>query len=228
MKHSIGFALATLVIAMLACSMPATLPMIIATATPAVTPTPKPMWGPVDGTLQRNEEYCADVGLINFVAEAAFVNPSAEPETGNAGYGFKYYRSYPDALLLEHPEVEYETWVNWANGDTEHHSQYKTYDGTSVSAIHGLDDFQYQAVRAGPGENNLLRLVVNGNIAQLHVNGTPGPKVDLTEEGVISGLNRPGQICICLCNFAEAVPELGISIQVREVNFSDFSVWPLP
>jgi hypothetical protein len=155
-------------------------------------PSSSGVWGPQDGSLEHHEGdqpeiLLADSVYRDFVAEASFVNPYL-PVFHSWDYGFLCRYSEP----ATYHSISVDSGGNWhhsavVNGETTF------YEG---GAVNGL--------RVGNGQQNNLRIEVQGYSGELYVNGELVGMLDMPHlmdrggiavaTGLVSSSKQPGSV----------------------------------
>ncbi|MCC7210036.1 MAG: protein kinase, partial [Anaerolineae bacterium] len=167
----------------------------------AIVRTGQQAFGPESGQLPHPEgsslsEARASASLINFVAEARFINPYDAAE-GAWDYGFIFRAVDADTQyrLLVRSKGDY-ALVLRERGEV------------SLVANEPVANLNVAA-----GGSNVLRLAVNGDKGALFVNGRLAAELDL------SALGRPGDVAVATAFLAEN------RIAGRATRYEDFTIW---
>ena len=138
----------------------------------------------------------ASASLIDFVAEARFVNPYGADE-GDWDYGFIFRAVDAD--------TQYRLFVR-SKGDYA----LVLRERGDVSLVQNEPVLN---LKVAAGEFNVLRLAVEGDQGALFVNGQLAAQLDL------SALGRPGDVAVATAFLAES------RIAGRATRYEDFTLW---
>ena len=156
------------------------------TATPAPTPRPRTRFGPVDGSLEHDndgfiEEFRAGLALDEFAAVVTFQNPSRGPGR-NWDHGFLFNITENDHfdILLVTGESR---WYHYRRQG-------------SVENERLLDSGGLAGLNVGPGQSNEVRLIALGLSGFFFLNGKLVSTLDLSDP------QTPGDVSIITGYFA--------------------------
>ena len=143
------------------------------TATPLPTLRPRTRFGPVDGSLDDDndgfiEQFPSGVSLDDFVAVASFQNPSGGPER-QWDYGF-LFRNFHNA--------RFHVLVVSDDGRWSHYQR----EGKVVND-RLLDSGRASGLKTRPGESNEIRLIAITNYGLFFLNGKLVSWLDFSEGG---------------------------------------------
>ena len=182
------------------------------TPTPAATPGPEPIFGPVDGEIEHEPDdgfidsyYARGVSMENGIIEAHFHNPySASVGQWSSGFLFRLQDT-------EGTRNDFHSVIIDQDGYFRHYLRSSRYGESDQRLAYR----HIGEINIGASESNHIRIAAAGKEGKLYVNGHYIANLQL------QGLMGAGRV------YAVATYFTGHGVSGYSTRFEDFTIWPI-